>query len=170
MKTKHLHYRDLTSFNVTHFEQINLDHNFVLEHSETSDNRPFITSDTSHETTPEEQTSSVEPSYTRQQSEQSDQEALVNLFQNPDPSQEQPLYPPLSQISDIQQPNPSETNTIHNTSEFSEETVQNTRNFTITDDSNNNSYPQYHTKRIYKPKSRQHFKYKSRQYLCFIYI
>ena len=75
------------------------------------------------------------------QSEQSEQEspeqeALVNLFHNPDPPQEQPLYPPVSQISDIQQPNPSETNTIHNTSEFSEETVQNTRSFTITDDSN----------------------------------
>ena len=140
-ENKHLHYRDLTSLNVTHFEQINLDHNFVLEHSETSDNRPFITSDTSHETTPEEQTSSVEPSYTRQQSEQSEQESpeqetLVNHFQNPDHPQEQLLYPPLSQVSDIQQPNPSETNTIHNTSEFSEETVQNTRSFTITDDSN----------------------------------
>ena len=140
-ENKHFHYRDLTSFNVTHFEQINLDHNFVLEHSETSDNRPFVTPDTSHETTPEEQTSSVEPSYTRQQSEQSEQEsptqeALVNLFQNPVLTQEQPLYPPLSQVSDTQQPNPSETNTIHNTSEFSEETVQNTRSFTITDDSN----------------------------------
>ena len=60
-----LHYRDLTSFNVTHFEQINLDHNFLLEHSETSHNRPFITSDTSHETTPEEQTSNVETIRTR---------------------------------------------------------------------------------------------------------
>ena len=135
-ENKHLHYRDLTSFIVTHFQQINLDHNFSLEHSETSDNRLFIASNTSHETTPEEQTSSVEPSYTRQQSEQSEQEALVNLFQIPDPPQEQPLYPTLSQISDIQQPNPSETTTIHNTSEFSEETVQNTRSFTITDDSN----------------------------------
>ena len=134
-ENKHLHYRDLTSFNVTHFEQINFDHIFLLEHSEASYNRPFITSDTSHETTPEEQTSSVEPLYARQQSEQSEQEALANLFQNPDPPQEQSLYPPLSQISDIQQPNPSETTTIHNTSEFSEETVQNTR-FTITDDSN----------------------------------
>ena len=36
----------------------------------------------------------------------------------------------------MQQPNLSETNTIHNTSQFSEETVQNTRSFTITDDSN----------------------------------
>ena len=117
-ENKHLHYRDLTSLNVTHFEQINLDHNFVLEHSETSDNRPFITSDTSHETTPEEQTFSVEPSYTRQQSEQSEQEsptqeAFVNLFQNPDLPQEQPLNPPQSQVSDIQQPNSSETNTNH---------------------------------------------------------
>ena len=39
-------------------------------------------------------------------------------------------------MSGMQQPNPSETNTIPNTSEFSEETVQNTRSFTITDDSN----------------------------------
>ena len=63
MKKKHSHYRDLTSFNVTHFEQINLDHNFLLEHSETSDNRPFTTSDTSNEIAPEEQTSNVDPLY-----------------------------------------------------------------------------------------------------------
>ena len=135
-ENKHLHYRDLTYFNVTHFEQINLDHNFLLENSETSDNRPFITFDTSPETTPEEQTSNVELFYTRQQSEQSKQEALANLFQNSDPPQEQPIYTPLSQISDIQQPNPSETTTIHDTSEFSEETEQNTQSFTKTDDSN----------------------------------
>ena len=79
---------DLTSLNVTHFEQINLDHNFVLEHSETSDNRPYTTSDTSHTTTHKEQTSNTQPSYVRQQSEQSEQseqesptqETLVNLF------------------------------------------------------------------------------------------
>ena len=147
-ENKHLHYRDLTSFNATHFEQINLDHNFLLEHSETSDNRPFITSDTSPETTPEEQTSNVEPLYARQQSEQSEQEALANLFQNSDPPQEEPLYPPLSQISDIQQPNPSETTTIHDTSEFFEETVQNTRSFTITDDSNLKLIPTHNITQI----------------------
>ena len=137
-ENKHLHYRGLTSSNVTHLEQINLDPTFILEHSETSDNRPFTTSDTSHETTPEEQTSSVEPLYTRQQSEQEspEQEALVNLFQTPDLPQEQLLYSPQSQAPDIQQPNPSETNTIHKTSEFSQETVENTRSLTITDDSN----------------------------------
>ena len=140
-ENKHFHYRDITSLNVTHFEQITLDHNFVLEHSETSDKRLFTTHDTFHETTPQEQTSNVEPSYTRQQSDQSEQESpeqetLTNLFQNPDLPQEQLPYPPLSQISDMQQPNPSETNTIHKTSELSEETVQNTRSFTITNDSN----------------------------------
>ena len=72
----------------------------------------------------------------RQQSEQSEQEDLTNLFQNSDPPQDQPLYPPISQISDIQQPNPSETTTIHDPSEISDETVQNTRSFTTTDDSN----------------------------------
>ena len=131
-ENKHLQYRDLTSFNVTHFEQINLDHNFLVEHSETSDNRPFITSDTS----PEEQTSNVELLYTRQHSEQSEQEDSATLFQNPDLHQEQSLYPPVSQAFDIQQTNPSETATIQNTSELSEDTVPNTQSFTITDDSN----------------------------------
>ena len=135
-ENKHLQNRDLTSFNVTHFEQINLDQNFLVEHSETPDNRPFITSDTSPETTPEQQTFNVELLYTRQHSEQSEQEDFTTLFENPEPHQEHPLYPPLPQASDIQEANPSETATIQNTSEFSEETVQNTRSFTITDDSN----------------------------------
>ena len=135
----------------------------MLEHSETSGTRPFITSHTSHETTPEEQTSNVEPLYTRQQSKQSEQEAFANLFQNSDPPQEQPLYPPLSQISDIQQPNPSETTTIHGTSEFSEETVQNTQSFTITDDSNLILIPTHNiTRANLTTKTRQHFNYKSR--------
>ena len=133
---KHLQYRDLTSFNIAHFEQINLDHNFLVEHSETSDERHFTTSDTSPETTPEAQTSNVELLYTRRHSERSEQEDSTTVFQNPEPHQEHPPYPPLSQISDIQQTNPSETATIQNTSEFTEQTVHNTQSFTITDDSN----------------------------------
>ena len=163
---KHLHYRDLTSFNVTHFEQINLDHKFLLEHSETSDNRPFITSDTSPETTPEEQTSNVEPLYTRQQSEQSEQEDLTNLFQISDPHQEQPL----SQVSDIQQPNPSETATIHDTSEFSEETVQNTRSFTITDDSNLIQSPHHITQNEFNNQNQDNTLITDPDNTCFIYI
>ena len=135
-ENKHLLYRDLTSFNVTHFEQINLDHNILVEQSETSDNRPFTTSHTSHETTPEEQISNVDLFYTTQHSEQSEQEDFTNLLQNPDPHQELPLSPSLPPALDIQQANPSETATIQNTSKFSEETVQNTQSFTITDDSN----------------------------------
>ena len=135
-ENKHLQYRDLTSFNITYFEQLNLDHAFLNEHSKTSDNRPFTTSDTSPETTPEEQTSNVELLYTRQHSEQSEQEDLATLFQNPEPHQVHPLYPSLPHVSDIQQANPSEIATIQNASELSKETIQNTRNFTITNDSN----------------------------------
>ena len=140
-KNKHSHYIDLTSLNVTHFEQINLDHNFVLEHSETSDSRPYITSDTLHQTTLQTQTFNVEPPYIRQQSEQSEQESitqetLVHLFHNPDSPQEQSPQPPQSQISDTRQPNPSEIHTLPNTSELSNETVQNPQSFTKTEDSN----------------------------------
>ena len=136
---RHLQYRDLTSFNTTYFEQINLDHNFITDYSETSDNRPYITSNISPEITPEEQTSNVVPQYTRRHSVQSEQEDLTNIFQNPEPHQLNPLYPKLPQASDIQQINPSETATIQNASEFSEETVQtvqNTQSLTITNYSN----------------------------------
>ena len=34
-RNKHVHYRDLTSFNVTYFELINFDYNFILERSGT---------------------------------------------------------------------------------------------------------------------------------------
>ena len=136
---RHLQFRDPTSFNTTYFEKINLDHNFVTEYSETSYNRPYITFNTSTETTPEEQTSNALPQYTRQNTVQSEQEDLVNLFQNQEPHQLNPLFPQLPQASDIQQLNPSETAKIQNASEFSEETVhtvQNTRSLTITNDSN----------------------------------
>ena len=46
---RHLQYRNLTSFNTTYFDQINLDHTILVEHSETSDNRPYITSNISLE-------------------------------------------------------------------------------------------------------------------------
>ena len=64
---------------------------------------------------------------------------LLTFFQNPEPHQLNPLYPQIPQASDMQQLNPSETATIQNASEFSEETVQpvqNTQSLTITNDSN----------------------------------
>ena len=78
------------------------------------------------------------PQYTRQHSVESEQKDLANLLQNPEPHQLNPLY---LQVSVIQQLNPSETATIQTTSEFSEETVQNTQSLTITNDSNNIQVP-----------------------------
>ena len=127
---RHLQYRDPTSFNTTYFEQINRDHNFITDYSETSDNRPYITSNISPETTPEDQTSNVVTQNTRQHSVQSEQDDLVNFFQYQEPHQLIPLYSQLPQVFDIQQLNPSETATIQTV-----QTVQNTQSLTITNDS-----------------------------------
>ena len=141
-ENKHLQYRDPTSLNITFFQQINLDNNCITDYFETSDNRHYFTSHIPPETTSDEQTSNVIPQYTRQHSVQSEeQEDLdnLNLFQNQQSYQIDPLYPQLAQTSDTQQLNPSETVTLQNTSESSEEskqTVQNTQSFTITNDSN----------------------------------
>ena len=141
-ENKHLQYREPTSLNITFFQQINLDQNCITDYIETSDNRPYFTSNIPPETTPEEQTSNVVPQYTRQYSVQSEeQEDLdnLNLFQNQQPYQLNPLYQQLTQTSDTQQLNPSATATLQNTSDSSEEseqTVQNTQSLTITNDSN----------------------------------
>ena len=70
---------------------------------------------------------------------QSEKEDLTNPFQNLDSHQLNPLYPQILQAFDTQQLNPSETTTIQNASEFSEETIQTVQNpqtLTITNDSN----------------------------------
>ena len=132
--------RDPTSFNTTH-----LDHNFITEHFETSDNRPYITTNISPELTSEEQISNVLSQFTRQNTVQLE-DNLVNLFQTQTPQKLNPIYPQIPQISNLQHINPSETATIQNTSEILEETeqpeeqteqtVQNTQSLTITTDSN----------------------------------
>ena len=43
-RNKHVHYRDLTSIDTNYFGLIKIDNNFIPEHSETSENRPYITS------------------------------------------------------------------------------------------------------------------------------
>ena len=141
-ENKHIQYKNPTSLNTTFFQQIHVDTNCITDCFETSDNRPYFTSTISPETTTEEQISKVVPQYTRQYSVQSEeQEDLdnLNLFQNQQPYQTNPLYPKPTQTSDTQQLNPSETVTLQNISESSEEseqTVQNTQSFTITNDSN----------------------------------
>ena len=104
---RHLQYRDLTSFNTTYFEQIILDHTFLVEHSETSDSRPYIITNVSPETTPEEQTLNVLPQYIRQNTIQLEQDNTIHLFQSQEPHQLNPLYPQLTQTSVIQPLNPS---------------------------------------------------------------
>ena len=139
---KHLQYRNPTSFNIQHFDQINLDHNFITDYSETSDNRPYSTTNISHETSPEEQLSNDLPQCIRQNTVKQGQDDFVNFFQTQDPHQLNPLYPQISQVPDLQQINPSETATKQNTSELSDETeqieqnVQNPQSLTITNDSN----------------------------------
>ena len=73
-ENKHLQYRDPTSLNITFLQQINLDHTFITEYFETSDNRPYLTSNIPPETTSEDQTSNVVPQYTRQYSVQSEEQ------------------------------------------------------------------------------------------------
>ena len=151
---KHLQYRDPTSFNTTYFEQINIDHNFISEHFETSDNRPYLTTNISPGTISEEQSSHVVPQFTRQNTVQFDQDNLVNLFHTQTPQQSNPLSPQIPQVSDLQHINPSDTATIHDTSELSDETeqpeeqteqtVQNTQSLTVTNDSNLLQIPIHH--------------------------
>ena len=144
---RQIQYRNLFSFNTTYLAQINLDHNFITEHSETSDNRPYITTNVSPETTPEERTSNTLPQYIRQDTVQLQQDNITHFFQSQEPQQLNPLYPQLIQTFYEQPVNPSETTTAHpsetattqNVSELSGETtptVQNTQSFTIPNDSN----------------------------------
>ena len=72
----------------------------------------------------------------------------------PTPQQLDPLSPQIPLVSDLQHINPSNTATIHNTSELSDETVQpeeqteqtvqNTQSHTITNDSNLIQIPIHH--------------------------
>ena len=139
---KHEQYRNPTSFNTQHFDQIHLDHIFITDFSETSDNRPYLETNTSYETSTEQQPPTLLPQFSRHNITQQEQDDVVNLFQNPELPELNPLYPQISQIPNLQQINPSEIITTQNTSDLSdvteqtEQTVQNTQSFTITNDSN----------------------------------
>ena len=43
--SKHLLYKDLTQLHMPYFEIISYDHTFYVEHSETSDSRPYVSSE-----------------------------------------------------------------------------------------------------------------------------
>ena len=125
---RHLQYRNIKLFNTTYFEQVNLDHHLITDYSETSDNRPYITTNVSPETTAEEQTSNTLPQYIRQNTVQLEQDNIIHIFQSQEPQQLNQLYPQLIQTSDVQpldpsetaRTHPSETATTQNVSELSE--------------------------------------------------
>ena len=84
---KHIQYRDPTSFNITYFEQITLDHNCISEHFEISDNRPYCITTISPETLPEEQSAHTIPELHRQNTLQSDPDNPNHLFDTQTPLQ-----------------------------------------------------------------------------------
>ena len=88
---KHIQYRDPTSFNITYFEQIILDHNCISEHFETSDNRPYCSTNISPETLPEEQSAHTIPQLHRQNTLQSDPDNPNHLFDTQTPPQSNPF-------------------------------------------------------------------------------
>ena len=93
------------------------------------------------------QTSNIVPPYVIEYSIQQESEEFVNLFQDQQHHQLNPLYPQLPQTSDTPQLNPSETATVQNASKLSEESepiVQNTQSITITNESNLVQFPTHH--------------------------
>ena len=108
----------------------------IIKHSETSDNRPYITTNVSPETTPEEQTSSTLPQYIRQNTVHFERDNITHPLQSQELPQLNPMYPLLTQSleeqpsnsSETKTINPSETATTQNISELSEETAQTVQN------------------------------------------
>ena len=82
-----MHYRDLTSFNINNFELINFDDNFILERSETSDSRPYTTSNIISEPSFDEYIPHILKHDTGQNILHFNQDDTTELFQNQDPQQ-----------------------------------------------------------------------------------
>ena len=132
-----MNYRDLTSFNINHFELLNFDYNFILDNSETSDSRPYATSKIISEPSFDEYNPNLLRHDTGQNTLHFFQDDHRKLFQNQElqqfnivPEQQQETTT-LQNVAD-----PSETATIQNVSELSDITVNNTQKFTITNESN----------------------------------
>ena len=112
---RHPRYRDLSSFNKNHFELINFDHSFLVEHSEISDSRPYTTSHILFETPLEEHNPTIN---------QKPQQFNIVPYRQQDTTTLQNI------------PDPSETALIQNVSELSDITIKNPQSRTITNDSN----------------------------------
>ena len=82
-----MHYRDLTSFKISHFEVFNFDYSFIVEHSELSDSRPYTTSNIITETSFEVYNPDILQQDTRQNNLHFNQDDHIDLFQNQEPQQ-----------------------------------------------------------------------------------
>ena len=132
-----MHYRDLTSFNIKYFELINFDYNFILEHSGTSDSRPYATSDIFSEPSFDENYPNILQQDTGQNMLHFNQDDTTELFQNQEPQQFNIVPDQQQDTTTLQNvPDPSETATIQKVSELSDVIVNNTQSLTITNDSN----------------------------------
>ena len=121
-RNKHIQYKDPLSFNTTYFELINFDTNSNFEHSETFDNRPYIDPNFISEPSPDKNNLQMILHDTRHDTSYSNQHEITNLFQDQEPTHSNTI------------PDPSETATIQNTSELSQETTNDPQ--IVTDDSN----------------------------------
>ena len=141
-RNKHVHYRNLTSFNINNFELINFDHNFLLERSETSVSRPYTTSNIIYEPSLNEHNPNILQHDTGQNILHFDQDNTTKLLQNQEPQHFIIIQDPQQITTTLQDvPDPPETATIQNVSELSDETVINTQSLTMTNDSNTLQIP-----------------------------
>ena len=121
---KYVHCRDLLSFNLTYFELINYDTNFIIEHFQTSDNRPYTNPNFISEHLLDEHSPHTLQHDTGHKISHTNRNETTEFFQNQE----------TIHFNNI--PDPSETASIQNVSEFSEEATNNPQSIKITDDSN----------------------------------
>ena len=134
---KHVQYRDLTSFNIAYFDIIKFDSNFILELSETSDSRPYTTSNIISELSLNQYDPNILQNDTGQNILQFNQDKPTDLLQNQERQQWNPIQGSqqiTTTLPDV--PDPSVTATIQIVSELPDETGIHPQTLTITNDSN----------------------------------
>ena len=173
IRNKHVHYRDLNSFNTTLLEIINFDYHLIVEHSETSDNRPYTSSNIITKTSIEEYIPNLLRHETGQNNLHSNQDDHTELFQNREPQQFNIVPNQQKDTTTLQNvPNPSETATIQNKSELSDITMNNPKSFTKTNDSNILQTPVHNiTENTFSEQNQNDTtQYKPRKYIYLVYI
>ena len=86
---KHLHYKHLTSFIAHSYELIKPDDNFIVEHSETSDNRPYTTSNINSEISFDEYDQNILQHDTNQKNLQPNPDDNTGTFQSQQPPRQE---------------------------------------------------------------------------------